>query len=300
MPGDYICSTTNNHMLGNNQLSVVVGLAGTGKSTMLAAAKEAWTKQGYNVRGATLSGKAADGLQDASGIPSRTLASLEMSWKNGNCMLQLNDVLVIDEAGMVGTRQMARFVEAAKQNGAKLVLVGDPEQLQPINAGTPFRDITKLTEPAKLTEIRRQKFDWQRQASRDLAQDRTAEALKAYADHGAVETTGTRSKAIAALVRDYMVDWELRGADVSRLALAYRRKDVHAINQAIRMARKSVNELENEHLIETDLGPRAFAMGDRILFTRNDIELGVRNGSLGTVKTVSENQITVCFFAITI
>jgi len=104
-----------NHMLGNNQFSAVIGLAGTGKSTMLAAANKAWVKQGYNVRGATLSGKAADGLQDASGIPSRTLASLEMSWKNGNSLLQPDDVLVIDEAGMVGTRQMARFVEAAKK-----------------------------------------------------------------------------------------------------------------------------------------------------------------------------------------
>jgi len=181
-----------------------------------------------------------------------------------------------------------------QKNGAKLVLVGDPAQLQPINAGTPFRDIASQIEPAKLTKIRRQKNVWQCQASFNLAQDRTLEALKAYADYGAVETTGTRSKAIAALVRDYMADWELRGTDASRLALAYRRKDVHTVNQAIRMARKSGGELENEHLFDTDLGPRAFAAGDRILFTRNDAELGVRNGTLGTVETVSENQITVC------
>ena len=119
-------------------------------------------------------------------------------------------------------------------------------------------------------------------------------ALKAYADHGAVETTGTRLQAISDLVRDYMVDWELRGAEASRLALTYRRKDVHAINQAIRLARKSGGELKDETLFDTDLGPRAFAAADRILFTRNDTVLGVRNGSLGTVETVGKDQLTVC------
>ena len=54
-----------------------------------------------------------------------------MSWKNGNALLQPGDVLVIDEAGMVGTRQMARFIKEAQRSGAKLVLVGDPEQFNP-------------------------------------------------------------------------------------------------------------------------------------------------------------------------
>ena len=281
------------HILAGNQLGAVIGLAGTGKSTMLAAANEAWTKQGYRVRGATLSGKAADELQNASGIQSRTLAFLEFSWKNGHNLLQPNDVLVIDEAGMVGTRQMVRFIEETRKYGAKLVLVGDPEQLQPINAGTPFRDIGKHTGYAELVEIRRQKSKWQRQASRDLAQGRTVEALQAYADHGAVEHADTRLEAIASLVQDYTVDWELRGAGASRIALAHSRKDVHAINQAVRMARKSGGELDSEILCKTDRGPRAFAAGDRILFTQNDKELSVRNCSLGTVESVDPGEIII-------
>lgn len=281
------------HILGKDQLSAVIGLAGTGKSTMLAAANEAWTKQGYRVRGATLSGKSADGLQEASGIQSRTLASLELSWKNGYSLLQPCDVLVIDEAGMVGTRQMVRFVEETRRRGAKLVLIGDPEQLQPINAGAPFRDITNQVDHARLTEIRRQKFEWQRLATLELAHGRTTDALQAYADHDAVEYSSTRSEAIASLVQDYMVDWELHGTEASRLALAHRRKDVHAINQAIRIARKSSGELGGEILCKTEHGPRAFAAGDRILFTRNDAELGVRNGSLGTVEAVDQGQITI-------
>lgn len=283
-----------NHVLEDNQLSAVVGFAGSGKSTMLAAANDAWAKQGYRVLGAALSGKAADGLQDASGIASRTLASFETSWNNGFNQLQFGDVLVIDEAGMVGTRQMLRFIKETRLRGAKLVLVGDPEQLQPINAGTPFRDILKQIDNAELTEIRRQKEDWQRQATRDFAQNKAGAALKAYADRGAVEQHDKKSDAITALMQDYMADFELRGSSASRLALAYRRKDAHALNQAVRKARQSGGELKEEILFNTNHGPRAFAAGDRINFTKNDTELGVKNGTLGTVEGFAENSLTVC------
>ncbi|MEM9205802.1 MAG: AAA family ATPase, partial [Pseudomonadota bacterium] len=71
------------HVLGREQFSMVVGLAGAGKSTMLATAAEAWRKDGITIHGAALAGKAAEGLEEASSIPSRTLASLELSWQNG-------------------------------------------------------------------------------------------------------------------------------------------------------------------------------------------------------------------------
>ena len=253
------------------------------------------TRQSYRVRGAALSGKAVDGLQEASGIQSRTLASLELSWKNGFSHLQPNDVLVIDEAGMIGTRQLSRFIDEAERCGAKLVLIGDPEQLQPINAGTPFREIIDNIKHAEITEIRRQKEQWQKKASLDFAQNRADAALKAYADHGAIQTSTNTSEAISRLVQDYMIDLEKRGAEGSRLALAYRRKDVHAINQGIRMARKSGGGLTNEKRFKTRHGPRAFAAGDRILFTKNDHELGVRNGLQGVVESVTDSNISVCF-----
>lgn len=283
------------HILEVAQMSNVVGLAGSGKSTMLSVANEAWIRQGYRVRGAALSGKAADGLQEASRIESRTLASLELSWKNGFNLLNKNDVLVIDEVGMVGTKQLSRFIKEAKLRGAKLVLVGDPEQLQPINAGTPFKEIKNNITHAELVEIRRQKEQWQRQASLDFARGRTDQALQTYTDHGAIQTSSNTSEAISKLVTDYMIDLELRGPNCSRLALAYRRKDVHAINQGIRMARKSGGELTSEKLFKTKHGPRAFAAGDRILFTKNDHELGVRNGLQGVVENITDNKITVRF-----
>ncbi len=281
------------HVLGSRQLSSVIGLAGAGKSTMLSAARHAWEKQGFEVIGAALSGKAADGLESASGIESRTLASLEYSWKNGYNLLTKNSVLVIDEAGMVGTKQLARFVNAAKKSGATLILVGDPEQLQPIQAGRPFKDIAQESGAAHLTKIRRQRQAWQRQASSNLAKGRCADAIETYRQQGFVSTAIDTPEAIAKLAQDYVADMELNGSDISRMALTHRRKDVHAINQAIRSLRKSGGDLSVETLFQTDHGPRAFATGDRIIFTRNDRDLGVKNGSFGVVEEIENNQLRV-------
>jgi Ti-type conjugative transfer relaxase TraA len=123
------------HITRPEQIAAVIGFAGAGKSTMLAAAREAWQRQGYRVHGAALAGKAAEGLEESSGIASRTLASWDYGWQRGRGELGPKDIFVIDEAGMVSSRQLAMFVTEAEARGAKLVLVGDHEQLQAIGAG---------------------------------------------------------------------------------------------------------------------------------------------------------------------
>lgn len=101
---------------------------------------------------------------------------------------------------MVGTRQLARVAEQLRNRGCKLVLVGDPDQLQPIEAGTPFRDIVAANGAARLTEIRRQTSDWQRQASCDLARGQIGLALQSYADHGAFREAQNRDQGRVAKV----------------------------------------------------------------------------------------------------
>jgi ATP-dependent exoDNAse (exonuclease V) alpha subunit len=149
-------------------LSVVVGYAGTGKSAMLGVAREAWESAGYTVRGAALSGIAAEGLEHGSGIASRTIASLEHQWGQGRELLTSRDVLVIDEAGMVGTRQMERVLSHAADAGAKVVLVGDPQQLQAIEAGAAFRAIHERHGGVEISEVRRQHDGWQQDATGTL------------------------------------------------------------------------------------------------------------------------------------
>ena len=291
------------HITGPERISAVVGFAGAGKSTMLAAAREAWEAEGYRVHGAALSGKAAEGLEESSGIQSRTLASWSRGWENDRHQLGRGDVFVIDEAGMVGSRQLSRFVTEAEARGAKIVLVGDHEQLQAIGAGAPFRAITEEIGHAELSEIRRQRVDWQREASVDFATHRTAEGLAAYRDRGDIRFSETGEGARGEIVRDYLADRDAR-PEGTRVAMAHRRADVRAINDAIRtelqergeLARASVpGEGEGKdtgaRVFQTNDGQREFAPGDRIVFLDNNRDLGVKNGGLATVERVEEGRI---------
>ncbi|MCZ7854915.1 MULTISPECIES: Ti-type conjugative transfer relaxase TraA [Agrobacterium] len=285
------------HITGPERIAAVVGYAGAGKSTMLAAAREAWEAQGYQVHGAALSGKAAEGLEESSGIASRTLASWEMGWQNDRHQLGRGDVFVIDEAGMVGSRQLARFVGEAEKSGAKIVLVGDHEQLQAIGAGAPFRAIAEQIGHAELSEIRRQRVDWQREASVSFATHKTADGLAAYRQSGDIRFSETGEGARGEIVRDYLADREQR-PDGTRVAMAHRRADVRAINADIRSAlqdsqRLGRGEEGGEVSFQTNDGRRAFAPGDRLVFLENDRDLGVKNGMLGTVQTVEPDAIQV-------
>lgn len=280
------------HVLGSSQLASIVGLAGAGKSTLLDTARAAWEAQGFKVHGAALAGKAAEELQSASGISSRTLASLEASWTHGRNPIGPGEVLVVDEAGMIGTRQMARIASKMSEIGAKLVLVGDPDQLQPIEAGIPFARLIDTHGAARLTEIHRQKSDWQRQASKELAAGEMHRAVARYRIQGAVQDSWDHEEAIDALAERYAAD-ALENPPKTQLAFAHRRRDVHALNQAIRARLREDRGPDAETLVQTRNGPRAFAAGDRIVFTRNDAEIGVKNGMLGTVVEAEPDVFVV-------
>jgi len=273
-------------------LSTIVGYAGTGKSAMLGVAREAWESTGYRVQGAALSGIAAENLEAGSGIASRTIASLEHQWAQDRELLTSKDVLVIDEAGMIGTRQMERVIAQAEKRGAKIVLVGDPEQLQAIEAGAAFRSIAERHGAYELTNVRRQKADWQRDATRWLATERTGQAIEAYAEHGAVHAAETREQARADLVERWDRD-RLASPGDSRIILTHTNDEVQALNALARKQMRESGNLGEEVAISTERGERMFASGDRILFLQNERGLGVKNGSLGMVESITPARMAV-------
>jgi Ti-type conjugative transfer relaxase TraA len=287
------------HVTSGPDLSLVVGYAGSGKSTMLGVARAAWEAEGYQVRGLALSGIAAEGLEKGAGIVSRTIASLEYAWKAERDQLTSKDVLVIDEAGMIGSRQMERVLSAAQAAGAKVVLVGDPEQLQAIEAGAAFRALAERHGAAEITTVRRQHEEWQRDATRELATGRTEQALERYAAAGMVTAADTRAEARVALVAGWD-DARRARPEESRVILAYTRDDVRDLNELARAQLRAAGELRApDQVVQTERGARAFAAGDRIMFQRNERGLGgdgrgrdgvaVKNGTLGTVLEVASS-----------
>jgi Ti-type conjugative transfer relaxase TraA len=280
------------HVTGDAGLASVVGYAGSGKSAMLGVAREAWEQQGYTVRGAALSGIAAENLEGGSGIASRTIASLEHAWGQGREQLSPRDVLVVDEAGMIGSRQMERVLSQARDAGAKVVMVGDPEQLQAIEAGAAFRSVTERHGAAEITEIRRQREDWQRDATRALATGRTGEAIHAYDGKGMVHAADTREQA-----RGELVDgWDrARQAEPgkSRIILTHTNVEVQSLNGEARDRLRASGDLGDDVTVKAERGERQFAIGDRIMFLRNERGMGVKNGTLATIERVSPEGMAV-------
>ena len=280
------------HVTDGRDLGVVVGYAGTGKSAMLGVAREAWEAAGYEVRGAALSGIAAENLESGSGIASRTIAGMEHGWGQGRDALTSRDVLVIDEAGMVGTRQLERVLSHAAEAGAKVVLVGDPQQLQSIEAGAAFRSIHERHGGAEIREVRRQREDWQRDATRDLATGRTGEAIHAYDGHGMVHAAPTREQA-----RDDLIGRWDRGRqaspDQSHIILTHTNDEVRALNEAARGRMRKAGDLGDDVRLTVERGERSFASGDRVMLLQNERGLGVKNGTLGTIVEISERSMSV-------
>jgi len=299
------------HMtLREGSLQLVTGMAGAGKTYLLQAARESWQEAGFRVVGAALSGKAADGLEREAGIPSRTLAKClrdlaadpsagpssagepqprstrgRAQSVEDRFQLDSSTVWVVDEAGMIGTRQMAAMITLAREAGAKLVLVGDPRQLQPIDAGGPFKALAETLGTAELTEIQRQGESWARQAVHDFADGHAAEGLRAYAERGLLTVADDRRTAIAQIATDWLAD---RDTEIrERLILTGTNGEAAAINRIIQAERAQAGELGEARAV---VEGQVFRPGDRLLFTRNSRLYGVRNGSLGTLESVGDGE----------
>jgi hypothetical protein len=289
------------HATADNDLAQIVGRAGAGKTMVARTIADAYREQGYEVSGAALAGKAAEGLEQEAGIPSRTLASLERAWAESRDGLDRRTVLVIDEAGMIDTRQLSRVLHEAERAGAKVVLLGDPDQLKAIGAGDAYRGLLERHASALLESVRRQAEPWQRAASEHLAGGQVTLALDAYDAAGRLHWQETREGARTDLVARYLADRQ-ESPEASQLIVAYRNDDARRLNEAVRAERRAAGELGPGVVA----GGAEYAPGDRIAFLKNDHQgrevadldpgakrAGVKNGTLGTVEQAQAHRFVV-------
>lgn len=278
------------YLVDGHSIAVVVGRAGTGKTSMLKVAAEIWKDAGYIVLGGALAGKAAEGLQNGAHIQSRTLASWQYRWNVGKDRIDSRTVFIVDEAGLVGSRQMAAFLQVVKDAGAKIVLIGDAEQLQPIEAGAAFRAIADKVGYVELETILRQRDDWMRKASAYLAANKTKLALEEYDVRGKIHSCRNKDEALARLIANWD---EATSKGVDSLILAHLRRDVQKLNLLARQKLIDRELIGREFSFETVNGPRKIGKGDQLVFLRNDSSLGVKNGTVGQVVSAARNAIVV-------
>jgi conjugative relaxase-like TrwC/TraI family protein len=268
-------------------VEVVVGKAGTGKTYALDAAREAWQTSGIRVTGVALAARAALELEQSAGIPSTTLARLvgQLDDHRAGSPLQPGSVLVVDEAGMVGTRELARLLDHAQEQQVKVVLVGDPRQLPEIDAGGLFRAMTTRLAAIELTENRRQTHTWEQAALDELRHGDPAQAITTYNSHGRIRTADT-----AEAVRQQLVDdwWSTARDDLAEsLMIGLRRDDVVDLNHRARARMLTDGRLTGPALIAGEVELQA---GDRIVCLRNQPRLGVVNGTRATVTRVGAGR----------
>jgi len=279
--------------------AVMVGDAGTGKSTSLAAVRQAYESAGFKVVGAALAGKAAAGLQADAGIKSSTIDRLQFDLERGAVKLDSKTIVIVDEAGMVDSRKMAVLSRAAHEAGAKMILVGDHKQLQPVGAGATFRHLSAAVPAARLQEIGRQREGWAREAVREMSRGEAARALARYAERGAVRVTATHAAAVRAVADRVIADRAAIGAR-GVVAIAGTNTAVRDLNSAIRDRLRGAGELKGEREIKVRDGndPEKtvnlkLAVGERIVVTRNENKIGLKNGDFATVVSVSSSKITL-------
>jgi len=271
------------------QLAIAQGEAGTGKTYLLNAAREVWEASGYKVMGASVLGKAADGLQSDAGIRSQTVHSLLADLDAGKSALDAHTVLVIDEAGLLSTRQTEALLRHAEAAGAKLVQVGDMMQTQSVEASGLFARHVAKFEVAFLDNIIRQKDALDRVMVKQFSRGEAKNALEYLDTNGRLHVNADREK----LMQSLAADW-LAARDPARpgeaLMLAGTRAEVARLNDMARALLKAAGALpEQEHAF----GEKRFCTGDRVLFGQNDKVLRVKNGNLGTVIDAKDGELTV-------
>jgi hypothetical protein len=299
--------------LSGDGVRVVVGKAGTGKTFAVGIARHAFALDGYRVLGAAPTGIAAasleaEGFEEVATVD-RLLHELDQAAGDRRAharranqpeapLLDEKSVLVVDEAGMVGSRKLARLLDHAQRAGAKVVLVGDDRQLAAIDAGGGFRGLRVRLGASVLTENRRQREAWEREALELVRDGQVDQAVTAYREHERMVPATSKTELTLNLVRDW---WQAhQDAETAErsgeeggeaVILAYRRDEVDRLNTTCQQVMQLNGRLGPEML---EIGDRRVHVGDQVVCGRNDLRgLGVANGTRGTVTAVDPAQRTL-------
>jgi ATP-dependent exoDNAse (exonuclease V) alpha subunit len=282
--------------------------AGTGKTTMLVAAREAFEKEGYRVLGCTVAANAAKTLERETGIASETLKMRFLQLNPAPAYaakheakqllraflgkdrhdiprleLDKKTVVVLDEASMVGTRDFAKLIDAVHKAGSLLVCIGDKRQLPAIEAGGGFESICKRVGQAELTAVTRQRDELDRHAVKDLAIGKAEMALQHYARKGQLTVAENREAAEQALIGA----WRKNGGTIQpkdHLILTGTKDGVARLNQLAQKERIDAGFVTRSQSVRIDR--QEIHVGDRIICLKNARALGLRNGATGEVTGI--------------
>ncbi|WP_039458050.1 Ti-type conjugative transfer relaxase TraA [Candidatus Jidaibacter acanthamoebae] len=289
------------HIISSNKrLNLVVGRAGTGKThKVLKPVADYYKQEGYKVTGIALAGIAAESLNSDVGVESYTIHS----WLNKTQIepLTKNDVIILDEAGMVDVPQMAKIVEKVKRAGAKLIGAGDHAQLAPVGKGAAFRGLVDKEGAQLVSKVYRQREGWQQEATEALSEWNVEKAMRAYADAQYIVWSDKKEESIERLARDYVENYEKNGR--GQITTSFKNSDIKQLNKATRellILRGNLEFRKHYNLVGTDkLGKeirfnKELGVGEEVIFKKTDYDsYNVKNGSRGKVIELKDKSVVV-------
>ncbi len=272
-------------------VDVLVGPAGTGKTTTMASLRAVWEHthgQGSAI-GLAPSAAAAAVLARDLGIGTENTAKWLHDYDNGNASLRAGQLVIVDEASLAGTRTLDAIADHARQAGAKVLLVGDPAQLGAVDAGGAFALIARSRhDTPTLTDVRRFTNAWEADASLAL-RDGDTTSIDTYDKHGRIDGGDSEAMLDAAYA-----GWQADLASgLDSLLIAPTRDTVTQLNSRARTDRIAAGEVDTR--IQVRLHDHTYAStGDVVVTRRNDRRLStgpgwVRNGDRWTITTAHED-----------
>lgn len=276
---------------GPNAIVVVEGAPGSGKTTTLAPIVEAWQAAGHRVIGTATAWRIARALQQDLNIEARATASWVERLRTGERFLDEKSVLIVDEAGLLSSRETHALLWEVERAQAKVILVGDRRQLQAIGAGPGLDLVVRSVEATRVDTIVRQREAWARQAVTDFGAGRAKEALDAFQAHGCFEEAPSYRATLQRIV-ELWNHARVEHPDSSTLLIARTNKQVADVSRAVRAELKREGVIHGAEASVEAVTPSGqstrleIAAGDQIRFRLRNDQLGVVNGTVATVTTV--------------
>ncbi len=272
-----------------SSIDIGVGAAGTGKTSVMSIIRELATETCVPVVGTALAARTAAGFETATGIRSTTLTRL-LGETKATGGLPPGTVLVVDEAGMVGSRQLASISDLVEAVSGKLILIGDHHQLAEIDAGGLFAALTARLPVVELIENVRQEHEWERTALVELRDGSVDRAVAMYKQRDRINIAATTDDTIHRAVQNWYRDVQDIGDPAEVLLIGHRNTTVDKLNRRARTLIGEAGFLDGPAL---DVDDRAFQAGDRVVCLKNRARLGVLNGDLASITAIDAERRTI-------
>ncbi|WP_371222156.1 AAA family ATPase [Orientia tsutsugamushi] len=272
-------------LLSTSGVRVLRGRAGTGKSYVLIKAHQLATNRGQKVIGLAPTHKAVSELKSKGYTEVYTVKGFLYNRKK---IFMKGSLIVVDEAGMVGTKAYAELFRVVRNNYCQLILAGDEKQLASIERGGMFEMLSNNFGSHVLIDIRRQSENWSREAATKFAESNILSGITLLRQNKCVKFDNTLQDSISKLI----YDWSLSKFKLhEKLVITVRNKDVDILNSSIRSLLKANGTLQGTEYRRSIAGRKeSYMAGDRIVFQKSDKDLQIQNSEFATLTSVNKNE----------